>query len=314
MSFTLGSLRTFCREEASKDASGSTSERAFMHWINGALSRLYREQLFDLTSREVKVTVPPANTTIADGVVTQNSLAISSATGFTAAWLSERWGLHIEGETRFEFELGAIGSPATTATLRAGDEWIADSGTAKDFVFVKNKFLLSTAAEILDVQVLDGHCVAIVSPKRFDELKNGYPTHRAEFPRIATLRNNYLEIWPSPSSNYQKLIVTYRLAYTPLSSAAAADGGDADATTISWPDEHLDVLKKAIMLEAALSQGPNAPVPFPLAKLEYEGALLKLRAVGTKDMQPGPLQIVPPILGRRRTKRAFMSDQELEDV
>jgi uncharacterized protein YqjF (DUF2071 family) len=68
------------------------------------------------------MTVPPA-AVVTDGVVTVNSLAISSATGFTAAWLSERWGLHIEDEDQFEFELAAIaaGSPGLSATLRAGD-------------------------------------------------------------------------------------------------------------------------------------------------------------------------------------------------
>lgn len=309
MTITVGQLRTFCQEEASKDASGSTAEAAFMHWINGALGRLYREIAQDTTRRETRITVPPAES-VTDGVVTQNSLAISSATGFTAAWLSARWGLHIEDEDQLEFELAAIaaGSPGVTATLRSGDEWIQASGTGKTFTFTKNKFLLTAVQTIEKVQLLDGRCVEIVQPREFDRQKQGSPCLRGEYPTICTLRNSYLEIWPSPGTSYYKLIVTYRLAYTPLADAAL------DADTVEWDDDQLDVLKKAIVLEASMSQGNNAPVPYGIAKAEYEGALLKLRAVATKDMMPGPLNVRPPIMYGSKARRSLPPRSALEDI
>lgn len=309
MTITVGQLRTFCQEEASKDASGSTADAAFMHWINGALGRLYREITLDTTRREMRITVPPAEE-VTDGVATQNSLTLTSATGFTSKWASERWGLHIEDESQLEFELASIaaGSPGTTATLRAGDEWIQATGTAKTFTFVKNKFLLTAVQTIEKVQLLDGRCVEVVQPREFDRQKQGSPCLRGEYPTICTFRNSYLEVWPSPGETYYKLIVTYRLAYTVLADAAL------DADTVEWDDDQLDVLKKAIMLEASMSQGTNAPVPYSIAKEEYEGALLKLRAVATKDMMPGPLAVRPPIMFGSKVRRSLPPRSALEDI
>lgn len=310
MAITLGQLRTFCQEEASKDASGSTADAAFMHWINGALGRLYREITLDTTRRELRITVPPAEA-VTDGVVTQNSLAISSATGLLAKYLSERWGLHIGGESQLEFELAALGvegPPATTGTLRAGDEWIKASGTGKTFTFVKNKILLTAVQTVEEVQLLDGRQVPVLQPRDFDRRKQESPCNRGEFPTVCTLRNSYLEIWPSPGEDYYKLIVTYRLAYTPLADAAL------DAVTIEWDDDQLDVLKKAIVIEASASQGSNAPVPYAVAMSEYMDALMKLRAVATKDVMPGPLNVRTPIMFSSRGRRSLPPRSGLEDV
>lgn len=313
MTITLGQLRTFCQEEATKDSQGTTSERAFMHFINNALGRLYRDLTLDLTRREVKITVPPVIER-SDGVVTQNSLAITSATGFLAVWATQRYGLHVGGEDRLEFEVAAVDPGLVAATLRSGDEWIQASGTGKTFTFVKNKFLLTSTLEVENVRTLNGRCVEILSPSEFDDQKNTNPTLRTDDPQFCVFRNNYLEIYPSPSSSYGKLLVTYRLAWTPLSSAAAADGGDADATTIAWPDEQLDVLKKAIMLEASISQGENAPVSYGVAALEYEKELKRLKAVETKDKNPGPLMVKTPISPRGWGRRSHFDTTEIEEI
>lgn len=316
MSITLGQLRTFCQEEASKDASDSTAERSFMNWINNALSRLYAETELDTTRREKRITVPPAEE-VSDGVITQNSLALASATGFTAKWLSERWALHIDGEGQLEFELAAIaaGSPGVTATMRAGDEWIQASGTGKTFTFVKNKHLLTAVHTVERVQTHDGREIPVVVPADFDQIKQQSPCNRGGTPIVCTFRNSYLEVWPSPGEDYEKLLITYRLAWTPHSSAAVADGGDADATAVEWDDDQLDVLKKAIMLEGSISQGTNAPVPYTIALTEYTQAVGRLRVGATKDKVAGPIQIHPPIsTGRRRGRWSLPPRSGLEDV
>lgn len=315
MAITLGQLRTFCQERASKDASDTTAERSFMDWINGALGRLYGEVELDTTRREKRITVPPSEE-VTDGVVTQNSLALASATGFQAKWLSERWGLHVDAEGQLEFELAAIaaGSPGVTATMRAGDEWIQASATGKTFTFVKNKHLLTAVHTVDKVQTHDGRQIPVLVPADFDQRKQGSPCLRGEVPIVCTFRNSYLEVWPSPGESYQKLVITYRLAWTPLASAGVAEGGDADATVIEWDDDQLDVLKKAIMLEASVEQGTNAPVPYSIALNEYTAAVERMRTGATKDKVAGPLCIRPPITFPHRGRRSLPPRSALEDV
>jgi hypothetical protein len=304
MSITLGQLRTFCQEIASKDAAGSTAEREFMHWINGAEERLYLQSSPDITRRQILFTVPPVDTSIADGVATLNSLTITSVTGFPATIVSDRYGIHITGEDRIEFE-GATRVSANQVTLRAGDEWIQASATALAFYLVKNKFSIPSVAEIYSVKLKDGREVMYLDPQSFDLRKQLNPCYRSDIPLYFTLRNDWLEIWPSPSTNYYKLNVTYRLGFTPHSSAAAADGGDADSTVLVWPDRWLGVLKKAILIEAAVTQGVNAPVPYPIALQEFSSALGMLQDNAAKELVPGPLNVRTPITTHRRPHGRF---------
>lgn len=313
MSITLGSLRTFCQEVASKDSTGTTAEREFMHWINNALEKLYLETSLDATRRETKIYVPPS-VTRTDGVTTQGSLVVTSATAFLDVWRSERWGIHIEGDDQTEYEIATLNGPLTDATMRTGDNWVLASATGLDVTAAKNKFLIPTVAEILSVRYGQGREVPYSSPEDFDRLKGYSPTHRNDTPQVCTYRNDYLEIYPAPSDGYYHLAVTYRLGFTPHSSAAVADGGDADATLVSWPDRFLGILKKGILVEAALSQGKSAPVPYPLALAEFNLILGQLRANSQKEMTPGPLSILPPILPRRRGRYSLPPGGTLEDV
>jgi hypothetical protein len=314
MAITVLMLRTHCRERASPSSSGSTADRTHMSWINGALSRLYREMEFDCLRREKKLTCPPAETT--SGVdsnltVTQGSLTITRATAgslvFTPKWLSERWALHVDAEVRLEFELAAITNP--NATLRAGDEWTGTTATDKAFTFTKNKYLLTEASEVRRVEVIDSpRDVVVLLPDEFDRVKSRAPTQRGVYPRFCTFRNGYLEIWPSPGTTYFKLGITYRLAWTPLADAAQ------DTDVVVWDDQHLDVLLKAITLEASVELGEASPTPYPVALRSYMEALDKVRQIATKDMQPGPMRVQSPLAPRGRGRRSQDWIGTLEDA
>lgn len=311
MAITLGQLRSYCTEEVFKDAQGSTAERAFMHAINSALSRLYREVPLDLTRRVKKLTVVPAETRTDVGVI-QGSLAITSGTNFTAKYLSDRWGLHIEGEARHEFEIAAIG--VLSATLVAGDEWIQTTDAAAEVFFVYNKLALTEAAEVYGVLTEDNRELPILPDHVFDNYKRTRgQTARGSYPEVCCLRRGRLEIYPSPGDDYYKLEVTYRLAFTPHNDNGVAAGGDADATVVVWDDQHLDILKKALMMEGSMSQGASAPIPYAMAAREFEMALSGLRDNAMKTFVPGPINISTPIMLKRRGRLSLPPRRGVED-
>lgn len=295
MAITLGELLTFCQEVASPDASGDTAVREFLVWINAALQRLYNENGWDRTLREEKLTIPPRETG-SDLNLTQGSLTITRDTAFDAKYLSDRWGLFVGGEDRVEFELGAIGAESVapfSATLRTGDEWIAASATDQTYYFCKNKIAFPQAREVFRVQVLDTALeVSVLKPADFDRIKAVRPTTMTSYPTICTFRRGRLELWPHPGPNYSKLSITYRSAL--VTRMTWADSTD-DADEVPWDEEAINVLHKAILLEAAITQGRDgAPIPYEVALVEYNAALQAEKNLADRDNMNGPINLRLP--------------------
>lgn len=285
MSVTLGDMRTFAQENASLDASGPTADREHMVWINSALYRLYSETSWDHLLRQTNFTIVPRES-LTDLVVTQGSLALSSATGFAAKYLSDRWGILIDGEERVMFELDAIGTPNTTATLRAGDEWIGASAVAVTAYFYHNKLPLPKVKEVYRVQeTATGIDLALLTNEEFDRQVFWDVNATGSVPMICTWRRQRLEFWPHPADDYAKISVTYRLAFTPLTTA------DLGTTVLEWDEENRDLLEKAILLEASITQGGNAAVPFPLAQAAYLERLRLCKASAQKGTASGPMGV-----------------------
>ncbi len=277
---TLGQLRTFCREVASTDNSDTTANREFMGWINSALDRLYKVGGWDRTLTERKITVFPEETRD-DVVVTQGSLNLSSVTGFLAKWLTGRWELAIEGYGRSTFELGTIGTPATTATLREGDEWVGSSGTV-DVRFLNSRFALPKVKNVHRVEVVEvGLPVESLPPEEFDRRKQTEPISSGD-PRYCTWRRGFLEIWPAPTT-YRKLSITYQREFTRI-----ADDADDD-DEVDWDEEERDVLEKAILVQAALTQGENSPISYSMATREFETALKSSKSFSQRPEMTGAM-------------------------
>lgn len=294
MAITLGNLRTFCRETASPDASDTTAEREFMVWINAALHRLYTERSWDVALREQKITILPEETA-ADLTVTEGSLNLTRVGGgvFTAKWLSERWELWIDGIETTTFELASIGSaPANnTAVMRTGDEYPGASDTGVTYYFRKTKYALPLARQIFRVRDVESKIeIPIVSPEQFDEHRNCYPTQQTARVEIVTFRRGKVEIWPFPTNadEYPKLLVSYHVGHSRMAD------GDADATEVAWDEVDRDLLEKAILLEAAVTLGANAPVPYPIALAEYQQRLARGMQISQKRNMAGPLGVRAP--------------------
>lgn len=283
MAITVGALRDFCRERASSDNADTTAAREFMGWINSALDKLYKEICWDRTITEQKITVVPRES-LTDLVVTQGSLALASATGFLAKYLSGRWELVIDGYGRGTFELAAIAVDTFTATMRTGDEWINASATGKTVYFLNTRFSMPKVKNVHRVQVVDsGVILRVLTPTEFDYLKQRDPAAQGSDPRYCTWRKGYLELWPHPGTSYRKLSVTYQREFTRILDTAL------DADEVDWDEEEQNVLEKAILVEAAITQGENSPISYAMAKAELKEALASSKGFSQRNDLTGPM-------------------------
>lgn len=300
MATTLGDLRTFCAEIASPDSAGDTAQREFLVWINSALSRLHAEFSWDELDHERKILVPPEETGVALGV-TQDSLSVTlgGAETFASKYVTEEWDLIVTGDNYQTFRLASIDdSPTNQAgTLRPGDEWIEATNAAATYYWIKRRFELpDNTIQVTRVQILNTYLpIRILEPAEFDSLSASNVTQRGNYPQVATFRDGKLEIWPHPGSTRVKLGITYRKGPT------VYETNTLDTVEIEWPDHWRDLVQKAISLEASVTQGPDAPIPYQLARMEYEECLKRYKAIDTnKYPVSGPIRMQLPRMGKRR--------------
>lgn len=291
MPITLGDLRTYCAEIASPDSAGATHDREAMVWINNAIQRLYADADWDESLHARRLTVLPSESGTT-AILNQGSLAFAVAVSETIEdkYVDDEWEFILGDEEGQTFKL-ASKTDAQNATLQAGDEWILASGTGIAWTALRAKYLLpDDAREITRAQVLDtGYDLEYLPNHTFDHRKGLDPTRTGQM-EYFTLRDRSIEVWPHPGAAYGKLGLTYRKGPSLLADAAAA------ATEIDWPQEQKDLLLKAITVEASITQGENAPVPYRLALVEYEMRLRKYRGLNSnKAHQGGPLRLQLPV-------------------
>jgi hypothetical protein len=290
MPITVGTLRTFCEERASPDSAGGTADREFMQWINSALVRLYKAAQWDRLIREEKRLIAPVETFTDVLGLTQGSRAITLSAGlFLAKYVTERWELRIEGYDKGTFELSAIGTPASTATMRTGDEWPGATTATETAQFLNTRLSLPLAKDVFRVRVVEtGSPVTILTPVQFDKQRDLYPLGTTGDPRFCTFRRGNLEFWPHPGTVYRKLSISYHLSFTRI------DDDEDDATEVEWDVEQQDLLEKAILLEAAITQGEAAVVPYVVAEREFMNALHTDKEFMQRNNLTGPMALQMP--------------------
>lgn len=341
MSVTLGYLRTFCREVASPDSSGVSSEREFIVWINSALQRLWADADWAGIERSREMLVPAEASGTASATNGSNSISLASGT-----WPSDVEGnlttgdgpyeLILEGDTSTTFRLVSDSNGLSTGVLSR--PYLGTTGNTTYYLF-KNKLGFFGTPETTDkllahrdirkvTLVWDPRVraeVPVLLPAEFDRERLLNPTEHSAQIRMATLRNGRLEIWPHPGSA-QVLHVSY------LSGAPYVLTSDADTTVIDWPTDArvgmavgtssgevagstwTDLLLKAILLEAALHQGEDAPVPYRLAKLEYLDRLTKYKSLDTQNVDRSGSVGRLPLLGLGPSERSFSDFRSITDV
>lgn len=268
MSITLSDLRLYAAENAAADPSGTTADREIQHWINQALQRVHAEARWIWFKQTGRLTVVPAES-FTGLTLTQGSRVVSLSAGtFDQKYLSERWQLHVDGESRMTFELAEITSP-TTALLKIGHEWPNSTSATNTGVWSRHIYQLPEGVhEILYAEDMISRArVHGLEPGDFDFRRQADPTSRQQ-PRFFTVRgDDEVELHPAAGSDYRTILFSY-------SRKAPQYRSDAVGTTVvDFPEKFKDVLLKRILVEAALTQGDNAVVPHQAAVFEYERAL-----------------------------------------
>jgi len=224
--------------------------------------------------------------------LTQGSAAITLAGAFTfvAAYVTDRWALHINGEGNKIFRLKSIDDSPTNqaATLEDFQQWTQSSGSQSG-VFTKDIYALPNDADkILRVQCRETYTtLAGMRPQEFDHQRTILSTERGSEPRFYCLRQNHLEVWPAPGdSTYWTLDLTYRRG---IPTVFATTGLDAD--TVDWPDAKRDLLEAAILLEASFYQ-TDPPISLEKAASKYAMTLeYHLNQDNSKQDMSGPMSL-----------------------
>jgi len=263
MAITLDDLRTYASETASADPSSSSSDREIQTWINDALEEVYLAHDWHWARAVTRVTMVPEETG-SYLAVTQGSPQVTldpaQAERFAEKYLSEGWVLFVDGEGRMGFELGRIDDPLT-ATLQDGHVWIRATAAAATYTWTRVRYPLPGGAlKVYRVEDLEAYGeLRYVDPATYDFERSHAPTQRGNRPYLYTVRGGNLELWPGPGSNYLAISVTYK---KPAPSYTVEDPGDL---VIDWPDDKLGLIRKAILVQASLTHGKHAVVPFERA-------------------------------------------------
>ena len=294
MTITLGELRQYCSDHASPDSAGTSADREFMVWINAALEDIYTEFEWDHLEHKTKILLEKQEEVSTLGL-TEGSKAItlSGADTFASKYVSEEWELFVEGEGDEVFRLESIDDSPTNqnATMKDGDEWTNADASNKTAYFVKTRYSLPTnCLQVVRCQVIEPNFnVRWRTPAQFDVEKAAFPKQKGTYPYYFTTRQGKLEVWPPAADEYFKLGISYRKGVTRYSTS------DDDSTEIDWEEKYRDLLQKAILVQACISQGEEAPVPLGAAAAFYEKKLKLLKALDVNRVpKTGPMGLDLP--------------------
>ena len=294
MALTLGALRTYALETASSDPSGTTSSREVQKWINQAFQRIWRHP-WRWALRNGRVMIPPTESGVAL-VATQASrqVTLGGTEAFKAKYLDENWALHSTSQGRILFRLGAIHAPQA-AEFKTGHEWVSDSGTVSYF-WARDQYPLPEDAKKL-MRVADAlsyYELEYKVPHLFDFLRQSTPSTQSPNPVYYTVRQGRVEIWPIPGDSYRVLEFAYQ------TKPPTYKVTDDNTTVVDWQEEWSDMLEAAIVLQAAISQGEEAPVPYGIALREYEERYMAYKGEDSETAKlTGPMS--PTVPGERRS-------------
>lgn len=293
MAITLGQIKQYAVEEASQHITGASATRKVIRWIQQALLRLASEREWKHFQTVTRVNLDPEEAGVGLAA-TEGSASISrTPTAWAAKYLSEGWDLIADADTTIAYQLSAIGTPTTNATLGTGQVWLADNLLAADggHTMTRWRYPLpgSAVRQVYSVEVLPQRWpIGYVTPMELDHRRATYPSTRHSSPEVFTIRGTYLEIWPALGTERRALSVSYLRVPT-----IVADDEDDLTTEIDWPDHHLEVLRAAVILEASHQLGEAAKVPLSSAMLKYKEALGRTE---TQDSQIAERATRPTLL------------------
>ena len=314
MSITLGELRLYAAEVAGKDLSSEKGDRLVMHWINGALARICGSHMWSWYKRSERITVLKAVTgvllQVAEGSravrLLPAPIAVPPAVQlpeevFLEEWLTEQWHFLVSDDARVTYELAEITDPKF-ARFKKGHEWVRPSGTFVAYTVSRHIYDLPEPVKrvMLVEDTFNSTDLLEMLPTSFDKLRQTSPIYRGQ-PTHFTIRHGKLEVWPSASDDNRVMSVSYHRA-APIYKLPSHS---QDSQVVDWDGNFTDLLFKAILVEASLTQGKRAPVPYQVAMGEY---MLRMTQCKQDDSNvtgvSGTVESVSGQSGLRRTRVA----------
>lgn len=290
MPITLEALRTFAAETASTDPSSMSSDREIHSWINSALEEVWLALDWHWARSLTRLTMVPSESGSYLGATLGSrdlTLDTAQAEVFDEKYLAEGWLLLVDAEGRMGFELDRI-DDAHTARLQDGHLWIQATATGLGYTWTRTTYPLPGGAiKIHRVEDLQAYGdIQYRHPASFDYERSHAPTQRGNRPYMYTVRAGNIELWPGPSTAYLPLSVTYK---RPAPQFDESEPGDLE---VDWPTDKLGLIQKAIICQASLTQGKNAPVPYDRAIYAYNTLLDRHRASDTDVAElAGPMSL-----------------------
>ncbi len=293
MAITLVNALAFAADSA-HDIAGVKADRIAHRWVEQALLRLWRSHLWSWYGATRHYVLDAQEETGVGETVTLTEgggTAVIAGGVWPAKYVTQKWQVLFGGDGVKAFTFASLSGDTLTATFDTGQVWSQDTTAAGTYSASRNRYDLpddfTRKNELLlhlDLQMP----VRPVDAARFDEIAASEPGVRSGQPRIYTVRDDDLWIWPSPGSTMRpSLLLSYHRMIT--IPAQGADG----ATVLDWPGEHEDVFRLAVEVEAARHQGKAAQIPLEMCLPEFERALSSVKAMDTerasenRGMSPG---------------------------
>ena len=315
MTITLGDLRVYGAEVAGKDLSSEKGDRLVQHWINGSLARICGSHMWSWYKRSERLTVLKAVTgfllEVTDGSRDVRMVPAPIAIPpdpqlpeevFLEEWLTEQWHFLISDDSRVTYELAEIVDPKF-ARFKKGHEWTRPSGTLIQYSVSRHIYDLPEPVKrvMLVEDTFNSTDLMEMLPTSFDKLRQTSPIYKGQ-PTHYTIRHGKLEVWPSASDDNRTMSISYHRAAPVYGLANVSD----DSLVVDWDGNFTDLLFKAMLVEASLTQGKRAPVPYQVAMGEY---MLRMGQCKQDDSNvTGISGTVESVSGQDRFQRTRVAD------
>lgn len=271
----LGDLKTYAIEAASHNVSDAESDRHVLRWINRAMRAVRFAHPWQFFRKQGYVVVEPDVSGL-NMSVTQGSTAVSLTGGetFAAKYVttSEDWTLIAANDTTQPFRLTAITNSPTNTAGTLDHAWTAATATGMDYTWYRDRYALpDDCGRVLRVQDTTSRLeLCYLAPADLDLRRQQSPSQTGATGWDYTIRADKIELWPLPT-DYASVSLTYEREVTLYTS------GTSNATELDWPDRWNDLLEAAVTVEASLTLGMDARVPYALAVDNYQRLLSRYR-------------------------------------
>jgi hypothetical protein len=259
------------------------ADRLAHRWVEQALLRIWRAHPWSFYEAQRRYTLDAEEDGSAATVtLTEGASTAVKGTAWASKYVTQFWRILFSADTSKDFVIASLDGPGTTATFNTGQVWTADTTSAATYRASRMRYDLPDdfARKATLLWNIDLQCeVPPLSPTELMRRHLAQPAYRSSQPQNYAILDNDLWLWPIPGEG--GLRPSLELVYVRAVTIPAL-GADPGTTILDWPDDHLDILRLAIEVEAARAQGKAAQIPMEMCLPEFERAIASARAIDTE--------------------------------